>query len=408
MRNLETEHNETEESTIWNKNFIYIMVANFMLCLGHFSVNPLVASYTKYLNTGAQLTGFLTGLLFGVALAMRPFAGPATTKLDKRMLLIVVFVLGFVSNLGYALFQSVPVFTAFRVLSGIQYGLVGPLLMTLAGDNVPKSKITYGLGVYGIGGAISTATAPSIGEAILRFGTNIRDESFGFVLMFLMGAAAFAVAVIPAVLLKPDKKTKEEVASTGAWYKNIFTPHAIPVTIVFFMVIIPHSIITTYIFEFGKEQGIEGAGIFYLVLALTLAAIRPVSGYLIYRFGVAKVMIPALSLYALAMYIISVSASLGMLIAGAVLVAVGNGTAQPSLQAMCLQTETPLRRGIASNTLYIGFDTSLFVGPVAGGFVYAASDYSVMFKSSIAPIFLAIIGLLIILPMHRRRMQELD
>ncbi len=39
--------------------------------------------------------------------------------------MVLVFAVGGVSNLGYALFHSIPAFVFFRVLSGIQYGFVG-------------------------------------------------------------------------------------------------------------------------------------------------------------------------------------------------------------------------------------------------------------------------------------------
>jgi MFS family permease len=102
-----------------------------MLCIAHFSVNPLVASYAIHLGSSALIMGLLTGLFFGVALSMRPVAGPIITKFDKRKLMIMVFALGGVVNIGYALFHSIPLFIVFRFLHGVQYSLVGSLTMTL-------------------------------------------------------------------------------------------------------------------------------------------------------------------------------------------------------------------------------------------------------------------------------------
>ena len=65
-----------------------------MLGIAHFSVNPLVASYAIHLGASALVMGVLTGLFFGVALSMRPVAGPVITKFDKRKLMIMVFAIG--------------------------------------------------------------------------------------------------------------------------------------------------------------------------------------------------------------------------------------------------------------------------------------------------------------------------
>ena len=378
-----------------------------MLCLAHFSINPLVATYTEYLNARPEIMGLLAGMFFGVALAMRPFAGPVTTKLDKRKLLIFVFVLGAVANLGYALFRSIPAFVGFRFINGMQFSLVGMLLMTLAADHLPGAKLASGIGIYGIGGAVASAVAPSIGDAMIRLGTGLRGEGFGFMLMFLFGSAIFVLAIIPAAMLAPDRKTKEEIASTGVWYKNIFTIHALPTTIVMFLVMIPHAMIHTFMFDFGREQGIAGVSVFYLVLALTLAVSRPLGGFMIDKFGIAKIMFPGLVLFIVSLLIIGSSTALWMLIVAAVIAAFGFGSSSPTLQAMCMQTEKPIKRGVASNTIHMGLDSGLFLGPIIGNAVRIQTNFAVMYRTAAIPVVLAIISLAIILPIHRRRVASL-
>ena len=397
-----------EITTIWNRNFICIMLANMGLCLSHSSVNPLVASYTKYLGTSVQVMGLLTGMFFGVSLAMRPVAGPATTKLDKRMLLIFVFALGCTANVGYAMFHSVPMFVFFRFLNGVQYSLIGSLIMTLAGDNLPKNKIASGMGIYGIGGAVGTAVAPSIGITLLNFGTKLRGESFGFTLVFLFAALILGLAIIPSCILSPDRKSKAEVASTGAWYKNIFTMYALPITIVMLLLMTANSLYNTYIVEYAKELGITGANTFYLVLACTLAVTRPLSGYITDKFGIKKIMFPAMTLYALSFLIVGFSKSLPLILLGAVIAAIGFGSSQPTLQAMCIQSVTPLKRGVATNTLYIGIDLALFGGPFLGSVVYGLDSYATMYKTAAIPVVLAIIGFAVVLPIYNRRRAVLE
>ena len=393
----------SEPKSMWNKNFICVVIANFLLCYGHAAVNPLVATYMTHMNATAELTGFLTGMFYGIAFALRPVTGPVATKLDKRKLLIFVFVIGAVANLGYALFRDLAAFTAFRFLSGAQYSLVGALLMTLAGDHLPSAKMAYGLGIYGIGGAVANALAPATGEALLRFGTRVRDEDLGFMLMFILGAALFVLAIIPAVIVAPDKKSRAEIASTGAWYKNILTPRSAPAAIVLMLVLIPNALLNTYLFEFGMAYGIEGISAFYIVMAISLSVSRPLSGYLTDKFGIPRVLIPALVIYAAALFVVGSSRSLPPMLVGAVLAAIGYGSAQPSLQAMSMQAESPLRRGVASNTVYMGMDLGLFVGPFLGGLVYANSNYSTMYKAGAAPILIALVCFIIISHPNVRR-----
>jgi len=405
---LEKESRITGPATIWNKNFICVMISNFMLCMAHFSINPLVATYAEFLHATPRLIGLLAGMFFGVALAMRPFTGTVVTKIDKKKLLVFVFVLGAVANIGYALFHSIPAFVAFRIIHGLQFSLVGLVLTTLAGDNVPKDKMISGIGIFGISGASASAIAPSIGDSLIRFGMGIRGETFGFTILFLYGAVIFIIAIIPAMMIASDNKTKEEVASVGAWYKTIFSIHALPIMFIVFMVMIPHSMIHTYMFDFGREQGIAGISIFYLALAITLTVTRPLSGMLTDKLGLEKIMYPGLTLMAVSMFVIGSSNDLVMAVVGAVMFAVGFGSTQPSFSAMCMQMESPIKRGVASNTLYIGLDLGLFLGPVVGGVVRDVGNFSIMYRTAAVPIVIAIIAFAIILPVYRRRINELE
>jgi MFS family permease len=394
--------------TIWNRNFICVILTNFMLCIAHYSVNPLVASYAIHLGASALIMGLLTSLLYGVALSMRPVAGPVTTKFDKRKLMIMVFTLGGVVNIGYALFHSITTFILFRFLHGVQYSLVGSLTMTLAGDSLPKEKMASGMGIYGLGAAIAMAIGPTVGINLLKFGTDIRNESYGFTCAFLFAMIILFLAAIPSYILLPDKKTKEDILSTGAWYRNIASVHAIPITIVMFFIVIGWALYNTYIVEFAKEQGIVGISSFFTALALVLIISRPASGYLTDRFGLARILSTALVLYAISFIIVGSSKSIGTMLAGAVIAAIGFGSSQPALLSMCIQSETPLKRSVASNTIYIGMDLGLFLGPIIGSIVYELYNYSVMFKTGSFIVLLAFISFILILPGYHRRRNVLE
>ena len=394
-------------TTMWNKNFICVMVATTLMCFGHFTGNPLVASYTIYMGASETMTGFLAGMFFGVAFAIRPISGPMITKLDKRMLLILTFICGCIANLGYALFQNIAAFAVFRFIHGLEYSFLGTLIMTLASDNLPLEKMASGMGLYSIGSAMGQAVAPAIGTALVDLGTNIRDEGFGYTLLFLFSAAALALAIIPAVIMSPDKKTKEETAGTGAWYKNILTVHAIPIAFVILLVQTSYSLYNTYIVEFSKEQGIVGISVFFTVLAIVLVVSRPVSGVLTDKLSVQAVIIPGLVILALSFIVVGSGAKLWVLLVGAALAAIGFGSTQPPLIAMSMKIVEPIKRGVASNTIYMGIDLGLFIGPVFGSFVYERLNYASMYKTAVIPLGLALIGFLISLPLYKKRLADM-
>ena len=394
--------------TIWNRNFICALAANLCLVIAHFSVNPLVATYATFLGAAPVVMGLLTGMFFAISFVMRPVSGPAMTKIDKRKLMIAVYALGAIVNVGYAMFHSIPLFIVFRFLHGVQYSFVGSLNMTVAGDSLPREKLASGMGIYGAAGAIGTAFGPSIGITLLNWGTAVRNQDFGFTCDFLFAAVMFLVALVPSLLMQPDRKTKEDVASTGAWYKNIASLHAVPTTVVMFFIFIGFSLYNTYVVNLAAEQGIPNISLFYTVMAVSLIIFRPLSGWLTDRLGVAKIILPGLIIFAASFIIIGLSKSLGSILVGAAVGAMGVGSTQPAIQAMCMQSETPLRRSVASNTIYIGMDLALFFGPLFGSIIYQHSSYAVMFRLTVIPVLLAAVFFILILPTYNKRLRSLE
>lgn len=350
------------KSTIWTRNFICTMLANMMLCLGHFAINPLVVSYSKSLNASESLTGFLAGMFFGVALAMRPISGPMITKMDKRKLLMGVFCLGAVANLGYALFPTIPAFVFFRFINGAQYSFVGSLIMTRVSDSLPPEKMGTGLGVYGVGGAIGMSLAPSIGNWIVKhFGGTEFASSYRPVFLYAM--CIMLLALIPCYISTPDEKT-EEKANLGAWYKNIFTMKCLPVAIVMLFLIIAYSAYNNYMVVFAEEIGIADVSLFFSVLAISLMVSRPLLGPLMDKIGGRKVMLPMMGIFGVSFFIVGTAKTLTQLLVAAVIIAIGYGASQPSLQAAALRAVPVEKRGVASNTIYIGMDLGFFLSPV--------------------------------------------
>ncbi|MDR2421092.1 MAG: MFS transporter [Oscillospiraceae bacterium] len=390
------------KKTVWNKDFICAALANMLLCLGHFATHPFIASYSKLLGAGVGLTGFLTGMFYGVALAMRPVSGPMITRLDKRKLMIGVFGLGAAANLGYALFPTVPLFIAFRFLNGAQYSFVGSLILTRIGDSLPPDKMASGMGIYGVSGSIGMSVAPAAGGWLRDFGAARFGELEGYRLLFLYAMAVMLAAIIPCAVASPDAPAKDGAVLRDKWYKNIFTADALPVATIMMFLIMAYSLYSAYIVEFAKERGISGASVFFTVQAAVLIVFRPVMGAVSDKYGT-RVALPSMALFAASFLIVGAARDLPTLLIASVVSAAGYGAAQPMVQAMSMRVVPRERRGIASNTLYIGMDLGFFLGPVIGAWTaLRAGGYGPMFFFAALPAALAIAAFVFALPGYKR------
>ena len=403
--------------TVWNKVYACALIANFLLCVSLFMVNPLVANYAKLLGADEVMIGVLSGLYFGVAFAARPFSGPAIAMLNKKRIMLFAYTTGVIVNLGYAISSDIPVFMAARILHGLEFAFVGSLNMTLASESLPAGKMGSGLAIFGVSGATANAIAPSIGLALRSWG----EQTFGglkqgYTVVYIVAAACMLISIIPCVVMPYVKPSRETLSRLGAWYKNIFAKEALMPTIVITFLAVSVISYTIYMERFAEANGIGNIGLFFTVYAVALVASRPISGKLIDKYGITKVFVPGAFLFALSFVIIGFSNSLGMILVGAVIAAIGLGSSQPTIQTMSLLSVNPLRYGVASNTVYFGIDFGNFLGPIVAGLIinsygflndFRLSDeyaitFSPLYLAMIAPVFLAMIIFMFSLGAYKR------
>ena len=397
--------------TIWTRNFICMMLANFLLQMSNFATSTMVTTYATFLGAGPTLMGFLTGMFYGISLILRPVAGPVQTRTNHRKLMIFVFVLGCVVNAGYTLFHSIPMFLAFRVLHGVQYAFFGSLSMTIAADSVPQEKLASGLGFFALSGAVSQAIAPQIGINLVNWGTALRGEDFGYTVLFGYSTLMLILGVIPLLVMRDERSERAQTAAAaapqGKWYQQIVTRHAIIPTIIMMLIMMSFSNFNAFMVPFGNELNISNIGLFFTVFACAMLVIRPIGGWLSDRFGLRNVLLPAIFLFCVSFAVIGNAKAIPLILVGAVLAAIGFGTGNPMTQALTVQTETRARRSIASNTLYIGMDIGFFMGPLLGGIIRDLSgNYKTVVLCGGIPLAIALVIFLVGWPTCARRIAE--
>lgn len=393
-------------NTIWTRGYLCAFFANLLLCFSQGTANTLISTYASFLGAGAVLVGTISGLYFGVAFAARPISGPVITILDKKKIILVTYVMGVITNVVYAVAGSVSLFIVARVLHGLQFAFVGSLNLTIASDSVPKEKLGSGIGIFGIGSSLAQALAPSIGIAIRDWGTARWGAGAGYTAVFLTSAAFMLLALLPCVLLPSQKQSREDRAALGKWYHNILSVETLLPSALICFVNISTILHTTYMVPYAEELGIENIGLFFTVYALVLLGARPLFGKLSDKVGMGFILIPSLLLFALSFLVLGLGRTMPVMLASAVLAALGYGAANPTLQTLCIRTVEPARRGVASNTQFFGMDLGYFLGPLLGGIIYnAAGTYSAMFLAGgIVPPLLALVLFLLIWPGLKKRL----
>lgn len=382
--------------TIWNKTYICMLIANTFLALAQNIVNPLIVKYGGWLGADTVLIGFMSGLYFGVAFLMRPVSGPVITVLNRKMLLLVSYALGAIVYFIYALFQNMGWFIAARILHGIEFSIIGSLLMAITSDSLPKEKLGMGMGIYNAGNSLALAVGPSIGIALRNLGDANIGDGGGFKVSFLAAAIIMVVAFIPCIMSRPLQHSKEELKQAGPWYKNIIALESIPPAILIMLLFVSYSLFSAYMVPYAEEKGFSNIGSFFLVQATTMLIFRLTCSKIIDKYGVGLVLITGFVISGISLAVISFSNSMTAVYAGAILSAIGFGATLPSVQVLCIQSVSPIKRGVASNTNFLGVDLGQFLGPMLGGLVIKTFEgtghaYSTLYLFATIPIVLALL-----------------
>lgn len=369
---------------VWNPTFTKIFILNTTLFMGQFMTITVIPKFVVYLGGGDKLVGVMVSLMAFASLAMRPFAGNAGVVFSKKriqMLSISVVTLAFVL---YALSSSIIVLTVARILHGCAMSFTTTTSLAIAGDALPRNKMGAGIGYFSLGQIIATAVGPNVGLILI--------DVVGYTNTFFVCAAASLAAGVLALTLKvpgPAEKKRFRMSLDGMFAKEALLP-----AVLILFIGMAYSPISSFLVLFAESRSVADIGLYFTVYAVVTLLSRPLTGGLCDRYGVNKVLPPALAFAALAVVIISFSSSLWMFLLGGVLSALGFGSSIPVSQALAMKSVGPDRRSVGSSTNYIGFDIGFLSGPILAGFIIAGLGYATMFRLMVIPIGISYILLL--------------
>ncbi len=364
--------NVPKRNKLWNPAFVILLIASTLNTMSLFMSVPLVPKYMVSIGTALSVTGIIAGIGPLTSLVARPFSSVAADRFHKKRLLILFTILTGLTTLGYAATQNVLVFCVLRILNGMFFAVCGTTTFALASQFIPPQRLGEGIGYISLAQILAGSIGPTLGLGIL--------DRLGYEGCF---ALICGLALVSAALLLP-------IADHGAMracptvqrrirMKDLLAVNLVPLSILAGSFSLGNSLVMTFIAIMGDARGLRNVGVYFIVNAVVLVLIRPLAGKLYDQRGLKPILIPALILDALAMVFIAFSSSLWLIIAAAVLRAVGQGAGQPSIQAECVRIMGKDHSGLATGTYYAGSDFFQGLGAALGGIVVAQLGYQAMY-----------------------------
>lgn len=357
-----------------SRAYLLLTLVNIITAFGFSMISSIVSSYAVFLGAGLTLAGTLAGIFSISALIIRPFSGIALDILNKRNMCIFSTFMICLSFLGYAFTQNIPTMLFFRVLHGMSFGISSTAAMALVSEYIPKERLGEGLGYFGLGQIISRICGPYIGIVI--------KDRYGYQKLFIIITLLTVMAVILLFLVKVDKTAYKAIKKIGLniRFENLVVKDCIVYALVSGLFSLGNGITSSFLVLLGEERGIANIALFFTVNAIVLFILRFMVGRFIDRSSLTPVVIISLIFTAISMFMIGISTGISMILVAAVLVAIGQGTGQLSLQSACIRKVDAAKIGIATSTYYIGADIGQGFGPIIGGKISELYNYKMMFN----------------------------
>ena len=365
-----------EPKSLWNMSYILALVISTITAFSFYMNQSLLAGYLQSPEIGisAQVAGVIVGLFSFTSLFSRPFCGIMADRFNNKLLLLISMALMTVGLVGFAYAEATGAFFFFRIVNGLGFAVSSTVQVALATRYIPKGKMGEGIGYLGLGNILGSAVAPGIGISI--------SDAMGIRPMLLVSAALPAIACLVLPLLK---KTQQSItaAARKIRFQDILDPSAFPYSISAGVFSFGNGIINAYIVLFATSRGVESIALYFTIYAICMLLIRPLSGKLMDRFGIRWTVYPGIMLTLLSFVLLASSTSLPMILASSVIRAIGQGSAQPSLQAGCVNYMGKERAGVATSTYYLFCDVGQGIGPMLGGVIVGsmagAAGYGFLF-----------------------------
>ncbi|HSP09535.1 MAG TPA: MFS transporter [Candidatus Dormibacteraeota bacterium] len=382
-------------------------------CVESMSWTQLTAYTPLYLRElhvpASQIPGWIaaiSSLGWIIALPLAPFWGVLADRYSRKAVIVRSAVLEAVIFAGWALSKDPFTALVFRSLNGFVLGNTGVMLAVQA-STTPRQRLGLAVGIVAAGSPAGRAVGPILGALLVHL-VDVRG-----MLLFDAGLS-IVMAVLLVLVMKEGEHTRPDDLRVLSLLRGAFDEirrHplvwrlfvATAVTQIGLWTMLPYAPI--YIARLAPGDTVTAVGIVLSTVGLGQAVASPLWGIAMQKFGHVAIL-----------NFTSVGAAAALTVAGFshtlpvfAVALFANGVCAAAIltasMAVMAATVSPERRGAVLGQILFPFYVGGVVGPLAGGFAFAAGQpyvYGIAAVLSLAPL----VVLLTLRPDATRTSQE--
>ena len=302
---------------------------------------------------------------------VRPWVGTALDRVGRRRCLITG---GFIFLLAHLLYLGVDTIGwmvyAVRLLHGLGMGILMATFFTLAADLSPQARKTEGIAIFGISGHLSGTIGVTMGEAIIQWG--------GYSSLFVVCAGLSLVSILLSLGI-PDPGHHRPEGPTEGFMKLSFAPSLrmpLLATVAFAFSLSSYMV---FLKPYALSVEIGSVTSFFVAYTLTAIGVRVIGGNWPDRFGLKRVIYPAMVSLTLGILLLVVRPTPFGLVLSGILSGLGHGFIFPILSVMIIGRERKSHQGSLMTLFTMAFDLGLFIGAPLLGWTAKVGHYVSMF-----------------------------
>lgn len=371
---------EPAREALWTKEYIAMILLTFFLSVSLNMTGTVTPLFATHLGGDLSTLGLVMAFFTAAAMIFRPYFGNMIDKRGRKLTIISGGIVFSAATLAYGATFSVIGLLVLRFLHGFGFSAHSTAAGTVVADIVPSSRLTEGVGFFGISHTLAMALGPVIGLNLLEY--------LGFNAIFVLAAILAVISVGIAFGIqfqttgKPENVVSHEQQNNPDKKSAFIELTAIPASFVLLFIALTLGAIFTFLPAYAASRNIGDIGIFFTAFALIQLAARPLTGKLADKYGFSSVIIPGLAFMAFAMILLAFATNLVLFITAGLAYGIGFGSVQPTLNAIMIKLCPSERRGVGNATFFSAMDIGIGTGAIIWGIISQIAGFTFVFIGS--------------------------
>ncbi|MFV5312748.1 MFS transporter [Acinetobacter schindleri] len=360
---------------LWTKSFLLCLANNLFLFIFYFAQTTILPIYILKELGGSVTQAGLTLTLFMVsAILIRPFSGLIIDKLGQRRTLIISATMFCFIAFGYLFISNMTSLYILRLFHGVWFSILTTVCVPVVNQFIPDSRRGEGMGYYAMSVNLGIVLGPLIGLSLIPYLSYTMVTAVLVAMIFIGYIFCFLIPV--QEVKQPDSGAEK----TKLGLSDFVEKKSLTVALMVMMISFSYASIMSFIAPFASSIHLmQYAGLFFVVFAISMMSLRPITGKIYDRKGPQYVIYPAVLTFSLGLLVLSQIHTLTGFMLAAVLIGLGFGSSQPCLQTLAIQRAPKHRIGYATSTFYTCYDIGIAIGSLVVGMMIAKQSFSFAF-----------------------------